>query len=251
VVHTSPPQILLRFHGRVETAPDAVQLLDASGRRIDLGPVAQPAADAVEAPLAGRLQQGTYTVVWHLVSTSSHPVEGSSSFSVGTSGPGGFRVVLLVCAGAAAALALPLGVAARSTRRRAAVALGAVFVLAVPLAGYRFTAKRVPTSDYFTTATKLGPLGVEVGVSPDAPGTNTIDLLVTDGAARPVELTGISVTAARAGGAPRRFRTGRLSPGHFVVDVARLPLPGVWHLRIRARRGSRLFERTVSVPLSS
>lgn len=252
VVRTPPSQILLRFHGRVDAPVDAVQLLAENGRPIELGAIAQPAAEAVDVPVARPLPRGTYTVVWHLVSTESHPVDGTSSFSVGARPPGGFRLVLLLCAGAAATLALPLGVAAGSTRRRAVVALGAVVVLAVPLARYAFAAKMtVPASDYFTTATKLGPLGLEVGVSPDAPGANTIDLLVSDRTGRRVDLSSISVTAARSRSRPLRFRTERLAPGHFTVDVARLAVPGIWHLRVDARRESRIFRSTISLPIGS
>jgi methionine-rich copper-binding protein CopC len=252
VVRTSPSQILLRFHGRVDAPEGAVQLLDANGRPIELGGVARPAADAVEVPVARPLPRGTYTVLWHLFSTESHPVDGSSSFSVGARGPVGFRLLLLLCAGVAATLALPLGVAAGSTGRRAVVALGAVFVLAVPLARYAFAAKtKVPASNYFTTATKLGPLGLEVGVSPAAPGTNTIDLLVSDRTGRRVDLSGITVTAAHSRSRPLRFRTERLAPGHFTVDVARLAVPGSWNLRVDARRGSRSFRSTISLPIGS
>jgi methionine-rich copper-binding protein CopC len=256
VVRTSPPQILLRFHGRVESRPGAVGLLDAAGRSIGLGAIARPAADAVEVPVARQLQSGTYTVVWHLTTTASHPVDGRSSFSVGAPSRvlGGGPFLLLICAGAAAALAVPLAVAARSTRRRAVVVLGAVVVVGLPFAGYAFAARR-PTSraanDYFTTATRLGPFGLEVGVSPDAVGTNTIDLFVSDGTGRPVELTGISVSALHAHSTPRRFQTERLAPGHFVVDLARLQLAGVWRLHVDVRRGSSRFAHTIELPLSS
>jgi hypothetical protein len=150
---------------------------------------------------------------------------------------------------------LPLIVAAGSTRRRAVVVLAAAVVAGLPFAGYAFAARRGPTSrtanEYFTTATRLGPLGLEVGVSPDAVGTNTIDLSVSDVSGRPVELTGISVSAAHAHSTPRRFQTERLAPGHFVVDLARLQLVGVWRLHVDVRRGSSRFAHTIELPLSS
>jgi methionine-rich copper-binding protein CopC len=251
VVQRSPPQILLRFHGRIDTSSGAVELLDPSGGRHELGAIARPAADAVVVPVAGRLREGTYTVVWHLASTGSHPVEGSSSFSVGTPG-GRLRApsLLVLCAGGAATLALVLGAAAGATRRRAVLLLSAALVLG---AGYAFEARpgstRPSPTDFFTTATRLGRLGLELGVSPDAQGTNTIDLLVSDAASRPVELTGVSVTAEHARTKPLRFRTQKLAPDHFVVDIARLMRPGVWRLRIDARHGSRRLQRTISVPI--
>jgi len=156
VVQSSPPQLLLCFHGRIETSAGAVELLDSSGRPQTLGAIARPT-----------------------VST------------------------------------------------------------------------RPPRTDFFTTATRLGLLGLEVGVSPDAPGTNTIDLLVSDAAGRPVDLEGVFVTAAHRRSKRLRFRTEQLVHGHFVVDVARLPRPGVWRLRIGGRRGSLRLERTISVPVSS
>jgi methionine-rich copper-binding protein CopC len=256
VVQSPPRQILLRFHGTVEAAPGAVELHDTSGRGLALGAIARPAADAVEAPIGRRLPHGTYTVVWHLLS-SGHPVEGSSSFGVGAPGlrPSSRSLALLVGFGAAGALALVLGVAAGQTRRRAVLASAAALVLGLPAAGYAVEARHVPTRPsaigYFTTAVRLGPFGLELGVSPDAPGTNTIDLQVSDAAGRPVELTDVSVTAAHVRSRPVRFRAERLAPGHFVVDVARLPAPGVWHVRIAARRGSRRFERTISLPVGS
>lgn len=243
-VKSSPRQVLLRFHGPVAPAP-AVQVLAASGRSVELGAIARPAADAIVVPLAEPLRPGRYTVLWHLHSPESHPVDGSSSFSVGAPAGGPVGLTLLVCVGAAA-LAVPLGVAARSTRRRIPIALGAVIVLAVPFAPHFFSGTQiVQPGGYFTTATSLGPFGLELGVSPDAPGTNTIDLVVTDRTGRRVDLPNISVTAAHALSPPRSFRAERLAPGHFTVDVARLTSPGIWQLRIRARG----FERTISLPL--
>jgi hypothetical protein len=154
------------------------------------------------------------------------------------------RQILLVCA-ALAALALPLGVAARSTRKRVPIALGALLLLAAPFVPRLFPAKTVARPDYFTTAASLGPYGLELGVSPDAPGTNTIDLLVTDRSGRRADLARLDVTAAHARRRPLRFRPDRLAPGHFTIDFARLPAPGVWRLRVAARR----FARTIPVPI--
>jgi methionine-rich copper-binding protein CopC len=82
-VKTAPSQVKLWFTGALEPAYSRVQVLDAAGKRMDLGDggvdTANPALLRVSVPA---LVPGTYRVVWHVLSVDSHVTEGQFSFQV-------------------------------------------------------------------------------------------------------------------------------------------------------------------------
>ena len=82
VLAESPGQATLTFDERVSLPPDGVQVFDADGK-----PVTSPASASdvlVTVDLPDQLGDGTYVVVWRVVSADGHPVAGSLTFSVGT-----------------------------------------------------------------------------------------------------------------------------------------------------------------------
>jgi copper transport protein len=85
----SPPhEVRLTFDEPVEVGLGAVRVVAADGKRVDLGQVRHPNGRAVQVAteLRAGLGQGTYLVMWRVVSADSHPVAGSFTFSVGRPG---------------------------------------------------------------------------------------------------------------------------------------------------------------------
>jgi len=82
-VKTAPSQVKLWFTGALEPAYSRVQVLDAAGKRMDLGDggvdTGNPALLRVSVPA---LVPGTYRVVWRVLSVDSHVTEGQFSFQV-------------------------------------------------------------------------------------------------------------------------------------------------------------------------
>ncbi|MEW2541319.1 copper resistance CopC family protein [Micromonospora chalcea] len=78
---TAPTQVTLRFLQRLNPAFTTITLRDATDRQV---PASAPAVDGatgtvtIEEPLAN----GTYTVVYRVVSRDGHPVQGSYRFTV-------------------------------------------------------------------------------------------------------------------------------------------------------------------------
>ncbi|MDT4964597.1 MAG: copper transport protein [Pseudonocardiales bacterium] len=102
-------RVELRFDEPVEAALGSLQVVGADGHRVDTATVRHPggAGARVEVGLRPRLPDGSYLVVWRVVSADSHPVHGSFTFSVGRPGPLAQRAA----GHTAASLGLALGVA--------------------------------------------------------------------------------------------------------------------------------------------
>lgn len=79
----------LRFDEPVEVSLGSVRVLAATGRRVDLGGVYHPGgrSSRVAVGLRSGLAEGSYLVLWRVVSADSHPVAGSFTFSLGHVGP--------------------------------------------------------------------------------------------------------------------------------------------------------------------
>ena len=83
-LHTPPPQIVIRFDQTVDVLPNAIRVLDASGRNLALQ------AHAVTRGIAARVLQlprGGYTVRWKALSNDGHVVNGVYTFGVGVPAP--------------------------------------------------------------------------------------------------------------------------------------------------------------------
>ena len=82
-VKIAPAQVRLWFTGALEPAYSRVKVLDAAGRRADLGDGAVDDANrALLRVSVPPLAPGTYRVVWHVLSVDSHVTEGQFSFRV-------------------------------------------------------------------------------------------------------------------------------------------------------------------------
>ncbi|MDX6227680.1 MAG: copper transport protein [Frankiales bacterium] len=88
VVKVSPALLTLHFSEPVGTSLSAITVLDAAGRNAATGSPVQPfnVATDIAVQLRPGLPDGSYLVVWRVVSDDSHPTAGSYSFSVGKAG---------------------------------------------------------------------------------------------------------------------------------------------------------------------
>ncbi|MFJ8279486.1 copper resistance CopC/CopD family protein [Streptomyces griseoviridis] len=89
VVATAPSRLTLTFTESVALLDDSFRVLDPENRRVDTGEAGHGPGGARTArvSLPPKLAQGTYVVVWRVVSADSHPVSGAFTFSVGKASP--------------------------------------------------------------------------------------------------------------------------------------------------------------------
>ncbi|MFE9169318.1 copper resistance CopC/CopD family protein [Streptomyces kebangsaanensis] len=83
VVDKAPAQVSLTFSEQVAMNDDSLRVLDPKGNRVDTGKPADVSGTTYAVRLHGGLPDGTYTVVYQVVSADSHPVGGAYTFSVG------------------------------------------------------------------------------------------------------------------------------------------------------------------------
>ena len=83
-LETPPDLVVLHFTESVDMTDETIEVLDATGTRIEVGEPEHPDGDgaAVAASLPD-LDDGAYVVAWRVVSSDSHPVSGAFTFRVG------------------------------------------------------------------------------------------------------------------------------------------------------------------------
>ena len=82
-------EVEIRFDESVTVSLGGIEVVSASGARVDTAVVRHPhgAGDRVAVALRDHLPLGSYLVLWRVVSVDSHPVHGSFTFSIGRLGP--------------------------------------------------------------------------------------------------------------------------------------------------------------------
>jgi copper transport protein len=101
VLKTQPEAVVFRFGESVEGNFGAVRVFDAKGRRVDDNKVVHPGGRGSEVAvgLQPRLEDGTYTATYRVISADSHPVSGGVVFSIGKAGTGPAQTVADLLAG--------------------------------------------------------------------------------------------------------------------------------------------------------
>jgi len=84
----SPKTVAVEFDEVVSATPDSVLVYDGAGRALDVTTASgTQKAKRIEVGLPGKLPDGTYVVVWHIVSEGDgHPEHGAFTFTVGAGG---------------------------------------------------------------------------------------------------------------------------------------------------------------------
>ena len=82
ILGESPERIILTFNEQVGTSFSSIRVLDSEGNELSAAKAQRvdPERVGVEAPTLG---DGTYIVIWRVVSADGHPVEGSFTFQIG------------------------------------------------------------------------------------------------------------------------------------------------------------------------
>ena len=84
ILQSGPKEVTLTFGEDVGIGLGQLKVLSADGRRVDTGaPSQSDHATVVHIPLLSGIPEGTYVVIWRVVSADSHPVSGAFTFSVG------------------------------------------------------------------------------------------------------------------------------------------------------------------------
>ena len=84
ILQTGPPEVTLTFGETVGIGLGQLKVLSADGKRVDSGaPTQSDRGTVVHVPVQSGLADGSYVVVWRVVSADSHPVSGAFTFSVG------------------------------------------------------------------------------------------------------------------------------------------------------------------------
>jgi copper transport protein len=84
ILQAAPAEVTLTFGEPVGIGLGNLRVLSAQGDRVDSGALTRTAdGTVVHIPLKPAIAEGTYVVVWRVVSEDSHPVSGAFTFSVG------------------------------------------------------------------------------------------------------------------------------------------------------------------------
>ncbi len=84
ILDTQPTEVVLTYGEAVTIGLGQLKVVTADGDRVDTGAPTQSAGNTeVHIPLRGGLAQGSYLVIWRVVSADSHPVSGAFTFSIG------------------------------------------------------------------------------------------------------------------------------------------------------------------------
>jgi methionine-rich copper-binding protein CopC len=272
VVEVSPQQLVLRFSEPVETVAGDVRVFDGLAEPVPVGKLQRPVKTEVVVPLEGKLERGSYTVVWRVISADLEPVNDFFVFHVGAGRPaaagaapaaadGGGSGPQPLTIGLAAAVLLAAGGVAFALRSRprirvvppAAGVAAATALIAVGLGGGSGgAAARTATS--FRSDVQMDELASRVAVAPAAIGSNRIELALPEptGAEGGYFEVRVKASLPEAGIGPFTF-TGIQGddPASFAVRQAYLPLPGRWKLEVSARRGLKeRYSGTVTLPVS-
>ena len=83
-VTTAPHQVEIWFTEKLEPAFSRIEVLDATGKRVDGGDTrGDPQNESLLLVSLKPLPPGTYKVHWHAVSVDTHATEGDFTFTVG------------------------------------------------------------------------------------------------------------------------------------------------------------------------
>ena len=82
-VHGAPAEVVIEFSESVEPRFSTIAVQDAAGAPVEVGAVHLAGGGGTRLAVGvGPLRPGTYTVVWHAVSTDTHRTEGRYGFTV-------------------------------------------------------------------------------------------------------------------------------------------------------------------------
>ena len=84
ILQSAPKEVTLTFGEDVGIGLGQLKVLSSDGERVDTGAPSQSDHDrVVHIPVRSGIAEGSYVVIWRVVSADSHPVSGAFTFSIG------------------------------------------------------------------------------------------------------------------------------------------------------------------------
>ena len=83
VLETAPEQIELTYSGEIMDIGHQVLVTGPDGQSVTEGPLERDGSQVVQPLAEAGSEEGTYQVVWRVVSSDGHPIEGTYTYEVG------------------------------------------------------------------------------------------------------------------------------------------------------------------------
>ena len=83
VLETAPEEIELTYSGEIMDIGHQVLVTDSEGQSVTEGPLERDGSQVVQPLAETGSEEGTYQVVWRVVSSDGHPIEGTYTYQVG------------------------------------------------------------------------------------------------------------------------------------------------------------------------
>ena len=83
VLETAPEQIELSYSGEIMDIGHQVLVTGPEGQSVTEGPLERDGSQVVQPLAETGSEEGTYQVVWRVVSSDGHPIEGTYTYQVG------------------------------------------------------------------------------------------------------------------------------------------------------------------------
>ncbi|WP_424348098.1 copper resistance CopC family protein [Kocuria sp. CH-021] len=83
VLETAPEQIELSYSGEIMDIGHQVLVTGPDGQSVTEGPLERDGSQVVQPLAETGSEEGTYQVVWRVVSSDGHPIEGTYTYEVG------------------------------------------------------------------------------------------------------------------------------------------------------------------------
>ena len=83
VLETAPEQIELSYSGEIMDIGHQVLVTGPDGQSVTEGPLERDGSQVVQPLAETGSEEGTYQVVWRVVSSDGHPIEGTYTYQVG------------------------------------------------------------------------------------------------------------------------------------------------------------------------
>ena len=83
VLETAPEKIELSYSGEIMDIGHQVLVTGPAGRSVTEGPLERDGSQVVQPLAETGSEEGTYQVVWRVVSSDGHPIEGTYTYQVG------------------------------------------------------------------------------------------------------------------------------------------------------------------------
>ena len=85
VLETAPEQIELSYSGEIMDIGHQVLVTGPDGQSVTEGPLERDGSQVIQPLAETGSEEGTYQVVWRVVSSDGHPIEGTYTYEVGDS----------------------------------------------------------------------------------------------------------------------------------------------------------------------